>query len=235
MPSKQDLRIEQLKRILTERGRLHLRDVAALLDVSEMTVRRDIAAAAQDFINLGGHIFLAPAQRSYTLAAEAGAPTGAKAEAARQAARLLKANTTVFIDSGTTLLHLVDAIPADFEITVVTSSLNVATRIADRKDIRLLLLGGLYHPASDCFIASSDGGVLNNLGINIAFFSAGGYDASRGASCYQFYEAQIKRAVMVQCWEKHLVIDSSKIGHLQPIIFATAADFVSIITEHGPA
>lgn len=233
MPSKRDLRIEQLKRILTEHGRLHLRDIATLLDVSEMTVRRDIAAATQDFMNLGGHVFLAPAQRSYTLAAEAGAPSGAKAEAARQAARLLRPNATVFIDSGTTLLHLVDAIPGDYHLTVVTSSLNVATRIADRKDIRLLLLGGLYHPASDCFIASSDSGVLSNLGISIAFFSAGGYDPNRGASCYQVYEAEIKRAVMMQCRENHLVIDSSKIGHLQPIIFAAPEKFASAITEHG--
>lgn len=233
MPSKQDIRVEKLRNVVAQKGQLHLRDAAILLGVSEMTVRRDIAAHGTAFVNLGGHIFLSPTRSGYKIGSEDLSVTNVKAVAAAEAAKLLKPQSTIFIDSGTTLLHLVDAIPADFELTIVTSSLNVAARIADKENIRLVLLGGLYHPASDCFISNAGQVGPQNLGINQAFLSAGGYDAVRGASCYQFHESQIKVAIMDQSNHKYLVVDSSKIGVLKPVIFAQPSAFEAVITENG--
>jgi DeoR family deoxyribose operon repressor len=55
-------RLRRLAGALYGRGALHLNEAAALLDVSPMTVRRDIAAAPDHFIYLGGYIVAACAQ-----------------------------------------------------------------------------------------------------------------------------------------------------------------------------
>lgn len=235
MASKQEIRVARLKDLLAHQDRIHLRDVAAALNVSEMTVRRDVDAHENALIILGGYVFLAPSRSGYRLAAEGSAVTKAKVAAARNAAARLVPNSTVFIDSGTTLLHLASAMPPGMKLTIVTTSLNVATRVSDNENLRLVLMGGLYHPASDCFISGSGSETPQDLGINQAFFSAGGYDSERGASCYQFHEAQIKRTVLRQSKQNYLVLDSSKIGLLQPVIFAQPAAFDAIITESGDA
>jgi DeoR family transcriptional regulator, deoxyribose operon repressor len=52
-------RIIELVSALSERRIMHLRDAAELLDVSEMTIRRDIADHPDQFAFLGGHIMAA--------------------------------------------------------------------------------------------------------------------------------------------------------------------------------
>ena len=59
MVSRKAKRIRDLSEALTERRVLHLRDAALLLNVSEMTVRRDIATDIGQFAYFGGRIFRA--------------------------------------------------------------------------------------------------------------------------------------------------------------------------------
>jgi len=231
-----DERLQALAQTVEAQGVLRLRDAARLLGVSEMTVRRDIAGASALFSYLGGHIVPAvPAPRGdvYRMASESGVHVVAKRAACRQAARLIAADSTVFIDCGTTLEFLTECLPDSGQTTVICYSLNIANRLAHRPHVRLILLGGHYHAESDSF--SADGGrALVQFGINTAFLSAGGLDWSRGVSCSHLHEVPIKQQAMASAHRSCLVIDSSKIGLLRPVIFARPSEFDSIIDETGP-
>src|SRR5258706_81681 len=67
--------------------------------------------------------------------------------------------------------------------------------------------------------------MLTNFGINLAFLSAAGVDAERGATCAHFHEAHIKQKVISLARENYLVVDSSKIGKLQRAFFAPVSAF----------
>ena len=73
----------------------------------------------------------------------------------------------------------------------------------------------------------------NSVGINVAFLSAAGVDAERGATCEHFHEAQVKQKVICLARENYLVVDSSKIGKLKRAFFAPMGAFNAMITEHG--
>lgn len=227
-------RAERLADALSSNGALHLREAAELLGVSEMTVRRDVASAPGRFIYLGAHIFLPPAPQRYQIGEEAAALTEAKMAASRHAFGLITPGSTIFIDSGTTLLHLAALIPPGMDLTVVTGSLNVASRVGHNPGVRLVLTGGLYHPASDSFTNDASAELLGGIGINAAFMSASAFDPGRGASCHQFHELPIKKQVLASAVKRYLVIDSSKLGHVQPAFFAKASDFNAVICEDGP-
>ena len=50
-------RMQRLRRAISERGTLHLKDAAKLLNISEMTVRRDLAASSDATLAcLGGYV-----------------------------------------------------------------------------------------------------------------------------------------------------------------------------------
>ncbi|MGU7773336.1 DeoR/GlpR family DNA-binding transcription regulator [Burkholderia sp. MR1-5-21] len=229
-------RLRTLADALAQRNVMHLRDAAALLGVSEMTVRRDIAASPDQFTYLRGYIVSATdVQNSagYSLELEKDHFAQAKAEASAIAARLIVENETIFIDCGSTLTTLARLIPADLHVTVVCYSLNVAEILRRKPNVRMILLGGVYVPSSDSFSGDESLDMLRRMGINKAFVSAGGVDDTRGVTCWNFHEVAIKQAAMDSAVERHLVVDSSKFGVVKAVRFSQLGDFDSIITEQG--
>jgi DeoR family deoxyribose operon repressor len=229
-------RLRVLADALARQSVMRLRDAASLLGVSEMTVRRDIAASPGKFTYLGGYIVSAtdvPNNAGYSLEEEQDHFAQAKAEASSIAAGLIVSNETIFIDCGTTLTTLARLISAETNVTVVCYSLNVAEILRRKPNVRMILLGGVYVPSSDSFSGEESIEVLRRMGINKAFLSAGGVDPARGVTCWNFHEVALKQAAMASAVESHLVVDSSKFGVVKAVRFSQIDDFDSIITEKG--
>ncbi|WP_122158510.1 DeoR/GlpR family DNA-binding transcription regulator [Paraburkholderia sp.] len=233
------LKTDRLRALADALGRqnvMRLRDAAALLGVSEMTVRRDVAASPGQFTYLGGYIVSAtdvPNTAGYSLEQEKDHFAQAKAEASAFAAKLIADNETLFIDCGTTLTTLARLIPAERHVTVVCYSLNVAEILRRKPNVRMILLGGVYVPSSDSFAGEESIEMLRRMGINKAFISAGGVDPARGVTCWNFHEVALKQAAMASAVERHLVVDTSKFGAVKAVRFSQVDDFDSIITEKG--
>jgi DeoR family deoxyribose operon repressor len=229
-------RIDILSRALARRGVLHLREAASLLGVSEMTVRRDVAANRGQFAYLGGHIVSAAdvaGGEGYVFDQEADSHADAKAAACERAIGLIAPDDTIFIDCGTTVVHLAEKLPEDLPLTVICYALNVANRLASKPNARMILLGGLYHASSASFAGPEAVETLSRFGINKAFISAGGVDRARGISCSHFHEVPIKKKAIAAALESYLVVDSSKIGCIRPAFFAALSDFRALISEEG--
>jgi DeoR family transcriptional regulator, deoxyribose operon repressor len=229
-------RLRSLADALAKQNVMHLRDAATLLGVSEMTVRRDIAGNPERFTYLGGYIVSAddvPNSAGYSLEEEKDHFAQAKAQASAHAAKLIADNETIFIDCGTTLTTLARLIPADYHITVVCYSLNIAEILRRMPNVRMILLGGVYVPSSDSFTGDESLEMLRRMGINKAFISAGGVDSARGVTCWNFHEVALKQAAMASAVERHLVVDASKFGVVKAVRFSQVDDFDSIITEKG--
>ncbi|OIS94960.1 DeoR/GlpR family DNA-binding transcription regulator [Brucella cytisi] len=230
--SRKEERIAELAALVDEVGVLRLRDAAARLGVSEMTIRRDIGSDGGMLNCLGGYII--PTQDGvngdYVFDFEKDSHANAKAQACAAAAALIEPYDTVFIDCGTTMPHLAHRIPQNQHITVVCYALNIAEILSQRSDVRLIVLGGLYHPEAASFSGDEGIDVLKRVNINKAFLSAGGVDEQHGITCSHFHEVPIKQMAMQRAVEKHLVVDKSKYGKVRAARFAGMSDFTSIVS-----
>ncbi|WP_046119245.1 DeoR family transcriptional regulator [Ensifer aridi] len=238
MANRKSTRIIAMADALAARRVLHLKEAAALLGVSEMTIRRDVADNPGLFGYLGGHIVPAAeieGDAPYELARAADSHAAAKREACVHAAKHIRPDETIFIDCGTTLEYLVDLIPENYSITAVCYSLNAAERLTRKPNVRIVMLGGVYHPSSASFSGGSGLDTLDQLGINVAFLSAAGVDPVRGATCVHFHEVPVKQKAISLARESYLVVDTSKIGRLKAAFFAPLSVFQSVITEEGAA
>ncbi len=227
-------RIASLIDMLSERKAVHVKEAAVALGISEMTVRRDVAQNPGAFQFLGPHIMLSSerdAYAPYELGSAAQRNAAAKRQACQHAAAFIKPGDTIFIDCGTTTINLVDMIPANVGVTVVSCAMNVAERVARRDDVSLILLGGLYNPSSASF--SGRQGDMDGLAVNVAFISAAGIDPARGATCEYFHEVPVKQKALAAAPIAYLVADASKLGVLRPARFASLSQFKSIVTEEG--
>lgn len=227
-------RISQLTQLVQEGGVIRLRDAASQLGVSEMTIRRDIGADNDRLNCLGGYIIPLQegvASSDYVLDQENDSHAAAKMRACSAAAKLIEPYDTVFLDCGTTMPHLARQIPENANVTVICYSLNVAEALAKRKDVRLIMLGGLYHAEAASFSSDESIEMLRRININKAFLSAGGVDAQHGVTCSHFHEVPIKQMAMQRSVQKHLVVDASKFGKVRAARYATIGDFQSVVAD----
>jgi DeoR family deoxyribose operon repressor len=211
-----------------------LSDAASLFGVSEMTIRRDVASSASRLAVLGGYV-VANADREslYALEREQGSHEAAKVTACEHALALIEPEDTIFIDSGTTLVHLAARLPADLNLTAVCFSMNIATVLAKNTGIRWLIAGGLYNRPTASFSGDHGPGLLRTLRLNKAFISAGGVHLRLGVSCADFSEVAMKRAAIRNAMTSYLVVDSSKFETVKPAFFAKRSEFAGIISENG--
>lgn len=231
--ARRQTRLSALSRLVGQSA-VKLTEAAQALGVSSMTVRRDLAAAGETMELLGGYIIdrgAAAGSARYTLDGETSSHVQAKRQAAERAALLVETGDTIFIDCGTTLPHLVSSLRPGLKLTVVCYALNIAAAVSELPETGLFLLGGVFHPASATFSSDEARRSLQRLGINKAFLSAGGLHETHGASCSNFNEVPVKRAVLRQAQHSFLVIDSSKLGQLKPAHFAPPDSFERVITE----
>ncbi|WP_099826574.1 DeoR/GlpR family DNA-binding transcription regulator [Oceaniglobus indicus] len=230
--------MRQLHQAVAQAKSLHVREAAELLDVSEMTVRRDIRENEDILQFLGGHIVLADDgshRAPYDLADAADRKRPAKQAACAACAPLLRPQQTVFLDCGTTVAHLVDLIPTDMDLTVICYALNIADMAVRRPNIRLVMLGGIYDGPTASFYPVHEDATLEAFAINCAFMSAAGVAPQLGATCTTFREAAVKRAAMARAQTSVLVVDRSKFGQVAAAAFAPLKNFARIATEDGLA
>lgn len=226
---------------LAHKGVLRLREAVALLDVSEMTLRRMLTKHPARFSYYGGYILRAGGAAGnlhYDQPQAVGSNGEAKSLAAGHALALVQPDDTIFIDCGTTLDNLARMIPVDMPLTVICYSLNVANWLTKKPKARMIMLGGQFHPESMSFssVDSAFGGNgedLSRFGVHKAFISAGGVDIARGVTCSYMHEAIIKRQALAVARKSYLVFDESKFNRLRPALFAKVDAFQGLITENG--
>ncbi|WP_202597134.1 DeoR/GlpR family DNA-binding transcription regulator [Halomonas icarae] len=227
-------RVARLAEVLAERGSLRLAEAASLCGVSPMTIRRDLAASDGELVLMGGYLVRAADPRYapvYDLDDQRDRQAAAKRALCRKAAARVEEGDTLFIDCGTTLAPLVAELAGYRELTVVTYALNVASAVARHPGLRLVLLGGLYHPASQSFESDGVDAAVGRLAINRAFLSAAGVHPRHGLSCFHFHEVAPKRAAIAAAGERILVVDATKLGVIRPARFGALDDIDLLISD----
>ncbi|WP_322529046.1 DeoR/GlpR family DNA-binding transcription regulator [Salinicola sp. LHM] len=239
MNGRSAVRLERLREAIRRNGTLPLAEAAALCDVSEMTVRRDIAASNGAIVSFGGHLVMADNPQfaaAYNLDAQRDQYAKAKQRLCEAVASRIEDGDTVFVDCGTTLMPFCTLLPREMNVTIVTYALNVANAFSQRDmpNMRLVVLGGLYYASSDSFGGQDVTTAIRRLGINKALISAAGVHAEKGASCFHFHEVAPKQAAIEHAERRILVADESKLDVMRAAFFADLADFDTLLTSGDP-
>jgi DeoR/GlpR family transcriptional regulator of sugar metabolism len=98
-------------------------------------------------------------------------------------------------------------------ITVVTNSLNIATELAVRAHLKIVVTGGVARPQSYELVGPLAGGVLEQLSLDVAVLGVDAIDLAGGATTHEESEAAINRLMASRASKVIVVADSSKIGH----------------------
>ena len=223
-------RQHRLLAMLTDTDELLVSEAAALLGVSDDTIRRDLCELEKQgclhkthggavSINLGG---MARTARSILLPEQ-------KKRIGEAAAAAVPAGATLFLDAGSTTLALAEAltVPA----TVITNSLDIASQIEERPALRLILAGGEWDSRQRLFSGAATRSVLSLYRADIAILGACAVSAHGAVTAGEVRDADMKRTMINAANEAWLLVDHLKFGHIELHHVADLAQFCRVYSD----
>jgi DeoR/GlpR family transcriptional regulator of sugar metabolism len=231
-------RHQELLRLLRSTGVLSIRELTQQLDVSHMTVRRDIAVLERDghVVSVQGGVRLAdwegrrpPRERASRAALE----IPRKQAIARRAAELVADRMVVFLDAGTTCQSVVPFLAARRDLTVVTNDFHTVLALFELPGIDVVHTGG----AVDVSSGSSSGPlavrVVEALTIDLCLLSTGAWDLAHGITSPSTDKVLLKRAAVETSTSVALLADSTKWGSHERFRVTPLATLDTIVTDDG--
>jgi DeoR/GlpR family transcriptional regulator of sugar metabolism len=215
-------------------GRLDVAEVSDVLNVAVETIRRDLNALESHGLLRRVHGGAIPVERvgfEGALATRAVRMREEKARLAKAAIDLLEDAESIYLDEGSTAQGLVDRLPLDRPLTVVTNALPTAVALAARSNVNLLMLGGRVRGHTLGTVDHWATRMLDDLVIDLAFLGTNGISVERGLTTPDPAVAAVKSAAVSAARRRVLLADRSKFGVDSFCRFARVQDLEAIVTD----
>lgn len=221
-----------LKKIKKE-GIVRISDVSQELDVTEMTIRRDLkdieknksikrvhgGAKYIDSIRRGEINHSKKININYDL----------KVQIAKKVADLIEEDDIIFVGPGSTLELLGDNLK-NKKCKIITNSLFLYNKIYNIKTIDLVLIGGSIRSNTGSFVGDFANAILKNLHFKKAFIGANGINNGE-VYTHNEKEGYIQQSAFDNSDKKYLVADHTKIGIEDFFAFYNLDEITSLISD----
>jgi DeoR family transcriptional regulator, fructose operon transcriptional repressor len=219
------------------RREVSVRNLARLLRVAPVTVRRDLASLERANAltrTHGGAVLSSSAVIEFAFLDRAQEHLAQKRAIARHVAAAVRPGMTLVLDTGTTVLEVARAIAGIPRLRVLTSSLPIASALHAHANIDLVLLGGSVRRDSPDLSGPLTEENLRQFQTELAVLGA---DAVSRGGLYtsDLGIARISRAMIASARERWVVADSSKFARRAFVKFADWSQVSLLVTDDGLA
>lgn len=227
-------RFQVVLELVDVKGTVTVKDIMEKLDVSDMTVRRDLteldAQGKLKRIHGGAQSISRYRTEELSHIEKQDINMDEKQEAAQYAVQFIRKNDTIFLGPGTTIELLAMYIDCP-DVRIVTNSLPVFNIFQDKeKTYEIYLIGGSYRKRTGAFIGSITNDVLKKMKIGKAFLSVNGvsHDSIMTAN---IDEGMTQQIVLDNAQEKYIVLDHHKFDTEDFYQFYSLKNITGIITD----
>ena len=220
--------------MLETRDSVPVTELAETFSVSEVTVRSDLAALAEQGLVArvrGGVRALQHGQSEVGFDLRLRLEVERKRAIARAAAAMVGEGEAVAIDASTTGYYLALELRTKRELVVVTNGLLVATALADAPGISVLVTGGMLRLSAMSLVGDLGTDVLRTTRINKGFLGARGLSLERGLMDLNPDEVRIKQEMADACEQVYGIFDGTKWHRSALLAFVSVDDLAGIVTD----
>ncbi|MDN4075313.1 DeoR/GlpR family DNA-binding transcription regulator [Fictibacillus terranigra] len=226
-----------IRELLIKNKSVKVSSLVEILNVSEETIRRDLAQLEKEGIakkNYGGailiedyrqHPFILPVdQRKLQYSRE-------KDVIGKAAAQLVQEGQIIILDAGSTTWYVGKNLKENGRLRIITNSLDVAEECSKDETASIYLLGGELRTNSMSLVGPQAQLELQKYSADYVFLGSSGISLRQGFTSSDLYEAEIKRA-MVSTGKKIVVVaDHSKLEKTGLTAFCSFQDTDIFITS----
>jgi len=146
---------------------------------------------------------------------------------------LLSEASMMFLDSGSTNLALAHEIPLDRPLTVVTNSILIAAALLERKNLKVIVIGGEIDADTGAAIGPSAIREVERFNFDLSFLGACAASVSLGLGAFQLADAEFKRTLIERSERVAALITIDKLETRAPFQFAALAALDHVVLEHN--
>jgi DeoR family transcriptional regulator, aga operon transcriptional repressor len=228
-------RLETILEWLSTNRSLNAADISDQLGVSAATVRRDLAFLESQRLLARTHGGAVAQGVLYELPLryKGGRHKEEKLRIAKEAVTRVAAGQAVGLTGGTTTTEVARALVDHQDLTLVTNALNIASEMAVRPGLKLMVTGGVARSESYELIGPVAEASLAGLNLDIVFLGADGISLKAGLTTHHEVEAHTNRA-LIECSRSVVVVaDSSKIGLVAFARICEVGEVGELITDRA--
>ncbi len=155
----------------------------------------------------------------------------AKIAIAKEAALTIEDNNIIFIDSGTTTMHMLEYMADKKNITVLTNNLSVVNSSINATNIEIFVLPGRLNKNTNSIVSTETISVLERYNITKCFMATTGVSGDGNVTNSLLLEYDLKRYIMQKAKEKYLLVDHTKYNNAALMTYADIDDFDAVISD----
>lgn len=227
-----DDRRKRIEALVSQRDTVTMEELRDAFGVSMNTVRSDVAylVGTGAVEKIYGGVRAVQRQEVPLFTQRTQLRTEEKRRVARRAQELIEDGDTLYIDAGTTTMHLIDFLDPAKHVTIVTSNLYVVRQAYDKPHVELIVLPGAMNRRTN---SVSDVGTLEFLGryqFAKAFMGASGVSPEGRLNVSTYIEYELKKLAVARSRQAWLLLDSGKFGGGSLMSYGVLEDMTGLIT-----
>lgn len=212
---------------------IKIKDIANQLDVSTMTIRRDLDELEKDNLILkvhGGARLVSTVNAVKTTTEKIQLEILKKEYIGKVLNSYITENSIIFLPAGTTIYYSLPFIDKH-ELVIITNSLITFNYLSQNTNYSINLVAGEYIKTTNEFVGSYAESFFKNINIDLAFASTNGIfnDAATTSSSKQ---VELQREVFKHSRKKYLVADSTKFNKCDMYTSCTLSELDGVITDN---
>lgn len=226
------LRKQLILQTVEEKGSVEVKDLAELLQTSEITVRRDLATLSEQgllYRTHGGAMKMSLVQAPTSFANKSTSRIAEKDYICQKASQLIQEGDVIFLDCGSTVSRLCQYIKHK-RIKVITNSLPIVHELMGT-EVSVNLIGGELDAERQAIHGTIALEHIARYQANKAFLGIDGISLARGLSAASEKEASIATALAQHAQQVILLCDASKLEKEAYLQFASFDMLDVLITD----
>ncbi len=229
-----NIRQSQILDLIEKQGRVSIAGIREAFDVSEMTVRRDLAYLEENGYVTRVHGGVIAGRKLFfdsSFTQRKREHVEEKRKIARKAVSLIEPGENIILDTGTTTLYVAEElVKLDLVITVATTSLAVASTLFN-SNMEVLIFGGfLRREIPDLFGPLTESN-LQEFHAHKLFMGCDGLTAEEGFFTSDLHISKIEERMATTSDRVIVVTDSSKFGRKSFVRYAETHAVHTLITD----
>ena len=238
---KNEIPAERRARILDflkNRGIVRVDELSSNLNVSVITIRRDLTIMEEEGLlerTHGGAIStnLQINEPSFFDKDRKNVPL--KASIAKKTISLISPGETVFVNSGSTTALVLKELMSITGLTVITNNVGALSSLEISPDCELIVTGGTLRSETSCLVGEEVLNRLHKVHPTTSIIGIDGISFKMGLTSHNTHEAAVSRKMIDQTRGKVIIVaDSTKLGSLSQHNISDLTDIDILVTNQLP-
>lgn len=157
-----------------------------------------------------------------------------KAQIARDVARHIPDQSSIFINLGTTTEAVAQALMQHKGLRVVTNNLNVASVMSAKRDFEVIVAGGIVRARDRGIVGEATIDLMRQFYLDFAVIGISGIDRKGALLDFDYREVRVAQAIIEQANKVFLAADHSKFGDRPVVRLGHISQIDALFTDRQP-